>query len=390
MAAWFPDQCGPTFVAFLSLFVPGKGDSHVHILGLDIGGANIKAATFDGVSECIPFAFWKNPDGLVAALQELSLLEGQRPAMVGLTMTAELADCFETRAQGVEFVIRKVLEVFPDCPVRVWMTSGEFAEPDDAIDLWTLTAAANWHALATWAGRAVPKGPALLVDIGSTTTDVIPLVDGLPLPDGLNDLQRLANNELVYSGVRRTPVCAIVPCVPLEDPSIGVKEVHVPLAAELFATAADVHVINGDIPEDAEDCDTADNRPLTRHYSLNRLAHQLCCDSTDLSEAQLTGIAAYVGEQQLQQIQTAIENRLTAVRKKCDVPKDEPVRILISGSGSWLAERAFSQMDSQGIHSVSDLSAMFVRNVSTCAAAFAVARLVSERCSDDLLPWSQL
>lgn len=362
----------------------------MQILGLDIGGANIKAATFDGVSECVPFAMWKNPEGLTEALRGLTLLDGQAPDLVGLTMTAELADCFETRAQGVEFIIRRVIEVFPNCPVRVWMTSGEFAEPDDAIDLWTLTAAANWHALATWAARAVPKGPALLIDIGSTTTDVIALVDGLPMPDGLNDLQRLANNELVYTGVRRTPVCAIVPCVPLEDATIGLKEVHVPLAAEFFATSADVHIINGDLQEDSEDTDTADGRPLTRLHSMNRLAHQLCCDSTDLSDSQLKSIAAYIGEQQLQQIQTAIENRLTAVRKKCDVPKNEPVRILISGSGSWLAERAFSQMDSDGIHSVSDLSAMFVRNVSTSAAAFAVARLASERCSDDLLPWSQL
>jgi uncharacterized hydantoinase/oxoprolinase family protein len=149
-------------------------------------------------------------------------------------------------------------------------------------------------------------------------------------------------------------------------------------------------MINGDLQEDSEDTDTADGRPLTRLHSMNRLAHQLCCDSTDLSDSQLKGIAAYIGEQQLQQIQTAIENRLTAVRKKSNAPKNEPVRILISGSGSWLAERAFAQMDSEGIHSVSDLSAMFVRNVSTCAAAFAVARLVSERCSDDLLPWSQL
>ena len=362
----------------------------MQILGLDIGGANIKAATFDGVSECIPFAMWKNPGGLADALRQLTLLEGDEPDLVGLTMTAELADCFETRAQGVEFIIRRVTDVFPNCPVRVWMTSGEFAEPEDAIDLWTLTAAANWHALATWAARAVPKGPALLVDIGSTTTDVIPLVDGLPMPDGLNDLQRLASNELVYTGVRRTPVCAIVPCVPLEDTTIGIREVHVPLAAEFFATAADVHMINGDLQEDSEDTETADGRPLTRVHSMNRLAHQLCCDSTDLSDSQLKGIAAYIGEQQLQQIQTAIENRLTAVRKKSNAPKNEPVRILISGSGSWLAERAFAQMDSDGIHSVSDLSAMFVRNVSTCAAAFAVARLASERCSDDMLPWSQL
>lgn len=99
------------------------------------------------------------------------------------------------------------------------MTSGEFAEVQDAIELPQLVAAANWHALATWAGRAVPVGPALLIDAGSTTTDIIPLLNGIPCPQGFTDLQRLADPELVYTGVRRTPILLIVHHVPLLDES---------------------------------------------------------------------------------------------------------------------------------------------------------------------------
>jgi uncharacterized hydantoinase/oxoprolinase family protein len=106
-------------------------------------------------------------------------------------MTAELADCFQTKAEGVQFIIEAVQDVFAKSMIRVWLTSGEFAEAADAIELPQLAGASNWHALATWAGRAVPFGPAVLIDIGSTTTDIIPLIDGLPVPEGRTDLERL-------------------------------------------------------------------------------------------------------------------------------------------------------------------------------------------------------
>lgn len=108
---------------------------------------------------CLAFAIWQNKQGLLQQLQQLPLLAGTRPDIVALTMTAELADCFETKAEGVEFIIRTVADAFPDSVLRVWMTSGEFADPGDAIELPQLVAAANWHALATWAGRAVPSEP---------------------------------------------------------------------------------------------------------------------------------------------------------------------------------------------------------------------------------------
>ncbi len=362
----------------------------MQVLGIDIGGANIKAATADGESRTVPFAIWKHPEQLPRILRELQIPKSTPPDLVALTMTAELADCFPTRADGVAFIIRTVTEVFSGIPVRVWLTSGEFAEPDDALELPELVAAANWHALATWAGRAVPAGPALMIDVGSTTTDIIPLIDGVPMPAGLTDLQRLISSELVYTGARRTPVCAIVQTVPLAVPPGSSVNQSVPVAAELFATSLDVHLLNGDLPEDSSDLDTADGRPALRSASFNRLAHQICCDSTDLSEAQIQGVAAYVAERQIHQIAHAIRKQLAAVRQQVPVAEHHSVQILISGSGGWMAEKAIATLHDEGISTVTDLSVMFVRNVSACAPAFAAARLASERCMDDLLPLSAL
>ncbi len=360
------------------------------VLGLDIGGANIKAATADGHSVSRAFPIWQNRDGLLRELRQLPNLSESHYDLVALTMTAELADCFENKSEGVEFVVRTVAEAFPDSVLRVWMTSGEFAEPDDAIELPNLVSAANWHALATWAGRAVPVGPALLIDIGSTTTDLIPLLNGIPHPQGFTDLHRLAHSELLYTGVRRTPVCAMVSKVPLRnetdsDAGDHAEALMVSVAAELFATSLDVHLINRDISDAPQDRNTADNRPATRAAAMNRLAHVVCGDRSEISDLQLEQIAAYIGDQQRAQISEAVINRLHYVSGIAGTTVDA-VQLLLSGSGDWLGVRALEGCGWNPCLNPIRLRTMFVRNVSEAACAFAVARLAAERCLYDLLP----
>ncbi len=375
----------PEKFAVLTIPAPSlrKGNS-LNVLGLDIGGANIKAATADGETLSLPFAMWKQPDLLAETLRDrVAEHFGDVPQLIALTMTAELADCFETKAAGVGFVVDAVQRAFTGVPLRVWLTSGEFADADDACDLPVLVAAANWHALATWAARAVPTGPALLIDVGSTTTDIIPLLDGRPVPDGLNDLDRLLSGELVYTGIRRTPVCAMASSVPLRD-------AECPLAAEVFATAGDVHVITGQLAEDVDDHDTADGRPLTRDASLNRLAHMLCCDRTELEDAELTAIADFLARRQLQPIRSAVERVVIRLRQNSETAADTPLNVLLSGSGTFLAKAVVVAFPHHSFLKPLLLDEMFHRPVSSAACAFAVARLAHDRCRDDLLETTHL
>ena len=379
----------------------------MRIVGLDIGGANIKIASTNDATRCESFPLWKQRDDLSEKLVELAVGPFADPQLVALTMTAELADCFETKAEGVEFIIRAVQTAFPAALVRVWMTSGEFAEPDDAIELPGLVAAANWHVLATWAGRAVPSGPALLIDVGSTTTDIIPILDGHPLTCGTTDAERLVHSELVYTGARRTPVCAVVR-------TIICKGLTIPVAAEVFATTLDVHLINGDISEQPQNCGTADGRPALRKFSLNRMAHMMCCDREELPDEHIQQMAAYVAEQQLQQISAAVQDRLSYLERiarpdtatdsdeqiaaantrhlsifqaeECVDESDSGVTILLSGSGAFLARKVLAQIDAGRIAQVLDLSKMYGGQAAEAACAFAAARLAADRCLDDLLP----
>ena len=237
--------------------------------------------------------------------------------------------------------------------------------------------------MATWAGRAIPNGPALLIDIGSTTTDIIPLLDGHPISQGLNDFERLCVGELVYTGTGRTPVCAIVQTVPL-------RQQQCPIAAELFATSADAYLVAGLTTDNIHNTDTADNRPLTRQYALNRLAHMVCCDATDFAEGELEAVAAYIVEQQVQSVAAAA----VRVLQHLDVAMQqegsrsfasERPTVILSGSGSVLAERVIERIGLNQFANRMSLREMFHRPVSESACAFAVARLAHDRCQDDML-----
>ncbi len=333
-------------------------------IGLDIGGANLKASNGRSRSLSRPFAIWKEPERLAVELRELlqdfvgasrgqgsgirsqreqdsfspspplgtgdieeqlqrggeGWGEGHTPSVrnlnpspqpspphpmqhreesrlrgrgseeesgvkpqatsltsIAVTMTAELADCFATKAEGVHFILDAVAEVAGGRDVLVWQTGGEFVSIDEARELVPLVAAANWHALATWAARmtlGADAASALLIDLGSTTCDIIPLVGGLPMPTGRTDVERLMSRELVYTGVRRTPVMAVSPSVPFRGESV-------PLAAELFATMLDVYLLTGEIAEDADDTNTANGRPATVDAAWDRIARSLCCDRSE-------------------------------------------------------------------------------------------------------------
>jgi len=339
------------------------------IVGLDIGGANIKAAHVDGIAVNRPFPVWKDParlsEAITAVLECLPACEA-----LAVTMTAELADCFQTKAEGVRHVLRHLERAAEGKPVVVWQTGAEFVEPCVAHQIPWLVAAANWHALATFVGRLVPCGRSLLIDIGSTTTDIVPLRDGVPVPKGLTDCERLLAGELVYTGVRRTPVCAVVSAVPLGGQMC-------PVAAELFATTDDVYLLRGELPERPDDCETANGRPATRPAARDRLARMVCCDRTELSAESIRAIADFVARSQEDQIQAAMDRVLGRLDADCE-------SVLLSGSGEFLAQRLVERHPALAGADRIRLARCFSPAVAEAACAFAVAKLAVER-ADGLL-----
>jgi probable H4MPT-linked C1 transfer pathway protein len=281
------------------------------VLGLDIGGANLKAAHSNGAACLRPFDLWKDPAGLSGALRDL-LRDMPTADLLAVTMTGELCDCFVSKREGVHAILEAVEAGAGPTPVRVWSTAGKFVSVNVARSEPLHVAAGNWHALATFAGRFAPDGPALLIDVGSTTTDIIPLRDGRPVPLGRTDPERLRTGELVYTGVRRTPLCALLD-------GIG--------AAEFFATALDVYLVLGMLPDDPSDRRTADGRPATRDAAHARLARMLCADLETSTKEERLALAARIHERQLRLLREAV-GKVAAL----------PRTVILSGSGEFLAQ----------------------------------------------------
>ncbi len=336
----------------------------MYVIGLDIGGANIKSADSDGAAKAIPFELWKTPELLKETLQEL-LSEFQRPELIAVTMTGELADCFQTKAAGVDQILTAIEQAVAPAPVIVWQTGAEFLTTDIAREFPLLVAAANWHALATWLGRITSDQSGIVLDIGSTTTDIIPLQNGVPIPEGLTDVERLLSGELVYTGGRRTPVAMIGQRVPFRGQQC-------PLAAEYFATALDLYLLLEEHAESIDDIDTANGKPATQDDAYDRIARSLCCDTSEMTRAEAVEIANYLAEQQQKQITEAIDQ----VLEQMSVP---PTVILISGSAVFLAEKIMRAHPILSETVITNVAEIFDRSISDAACAFAVARLAAER-----------
>jgi probable H4MPT-linked C1 transfer pathway protein len=321
------------------------------IVGLDIGGANLKAADAGGRALTVPFPLWKQPERLAEALRDL--LEKFSPAdALAVTMTGELCDCFPNKRQGVAHILEAADRVAAGRPLWIWTHEERFVDAAAARTIPLRVAAANWLALATFAGRWAPSGPALLIDIGSTTADIIPLLDGRPVPHGRTDPERLRFGELVYTGVRRTPLCALLPGT----------------AAEWFATTLDVYLVLGHIPEDAGDRDTADGQPATRAAAEARLARMLCADLETSTPKERRAVAEQAATRQTRILGKAVAQ----VSGRLPQP---PRTFVLSGSGEFLA-RQISLRD-VGLR-VASLARELGPALSTAACAYAVAVLANE------------
>lgn len=272
----------------------------IRVIGWDIGGANVKAAQLvltDGRAEGGRmvrryFELWNDKARLRPLLQEIYRELGPVDGMV-VTMTGELCDGFRDRAEGVAFIIDAVREAAPGTPLYAIDLEGRLIRLNgQEVDL-RAVAATNWIAEALVLAERLPN--CLMVDIGSTTTDLVPILHGEVAATGKRDIDRLACGELIYTGALRTPVAAIVSQVP-------VRGAICRIAAEYFAISADVHLALGRLQPEAYTCATPDGREKTKAGALARLARVACEDGKGLTAGELHAIAAYIAEKQIQQI----------------------------------------------------------------------------------------
>jgi probable H4MPT-linked C1 transfer pathway protein len=334
----------------------------MELLGIDIGGANLKAASQAGWCVHQHFPLWRQPDGLVQVIRQL-IDAAPQCSRIAATMTGELADCFRSKAEGVRWIVDALVEAAGEREVRIYHTDGMLAPPKLTRERPELAAASNWHALARYVGTLYARGPVLLADLGSTTCDLIPLIDGRLAARGSTDLERLRSGELVYTGASRTPLCSLVTQLPYGDELL-------PIARENFATTLDAYLMLGRLPESAADTSTADGRPATHEFARDRLARMLCLDRDAYTMHDAMRAAWHIESAQVQEIAGAMNRAVEAM--------PSPRLMVISGEGEFLLQKAISSAAGRyawaELETVS-LAAKMGSELSRCAPAYAVAQL---------------
>ncbi|MGH7509844.1 MAG: hydantoinase/oxoprolinase family protein [Gemmatimonadales bacterium] len=275
------------------------------IIGWDVGGVNTKAVRLERSAEgdslrtrCRPLEMQHHSHSLPPVLVEVARELGAGPAdLHAVTMTAELSQAFRTKREGVGFVLHAFDTAFPGAGLHVFTVEGRFLTGQEALSLPLAVGAANWAATARLVARLVPT--CLLMDIGTTSADLIPIVQGQVVAQGSTDPDRLLTGELVYTGALRTPAEAVSARVPLWGGNARV-------AAEGFALIGDAHLWLGRLQPEDYTCRTPDGRPATRHFAAERLARTVCADRDMLDDAEVDAIAAAFAGAQVRTVVDAL------------------------------------------------------------------------------------
>ena len=272
------------------------------MLGWDVGGVNTKVARVVrgtvAAARAQPYEIQRDPTALGSLLARLAAEQRAAGAAHAVTMTAELSQFFRTKREGVCFVLDAVTAAFPEADVWVYAADGRFLSVAAARIEPLAVAAANWAATAQLVARSFPE--AIVIDTGTTTTDIIPIAGGRVAARGRTDHERLREGELVYTGALRTPVEAIAHEVALHGAPVGVS-------AEGFALAGDVHLWLGSLAPEDYTVPTPDGRPATREFAGERLARVICADRELLDEAAIEAIARSLADAQVARVSAAVE-----------------------------------------------------------------------------------
>ncbi|MCB1800415.1 MAG: hypothetical protein KDI82_01885 [Gammaproteobacteria bacterium] len=336
------------------------------VIGWDVGGAHLKVAAIGSDDSLLwvrqlPLPLWRGLSHLDETVSQIAKVDDLSRYEHVVTMTGELVDLFDDRKDGVVTLATRLQGLLPTPEFRLYAGGRGWVVPSQAASAALDIASANWHATAAWLARCHPRG--VLVDIGSTTTDILAFHDGEVAHRGFSDRERLASEELVYTGIVRTPVMAVAQRVPLQGEWLS-------LANEHFATMADVYRVLELLPANADQHDTADGRDKSLQSSMRRLARMVGADVQDANPSEWHCLAAYIAERQMDSIANACWRQLSR-------PGVGRATLFGAGIGKFLVHPLAQRLGCD----TADLDALLGRPqfgdlpAASCAPAVAVARL---------------
>ena len=339
--------------------------------GWDIGGAHLKAAAARGGRIVgawqVACPIWQGLGRLDAAFTEmLGIMRASGCSALDrhvCTMTAELSDVFASRAEGVA-ALAQIAARHLGNETRLYAARAGLVPADAAPAHADDIASANWHATATLVVKRCKQ--ALVIDIGSTTTDIVPIVDGAVAAQGFSDAERLVAGELAYAGLVRSFVMAVAPSVPF-------KGMTTPLMHEYFANMADVYRILGQLPDGADLQATADGREKSVAASCARLARMIGRDAGEATLVEWRGLALAIKRAQSRSIEAAVLQVLSRVAR-------DDMTVVTAGVGARVAAEIAATLGMRAIQfgELIDCELEARAAAAHCAPATALALLAMQ------------
>ncbi|MFX1501630.1 MAG: hydantoinase/oxoprolinase family protein [Promethearchaeota archaeon] len=349
----------------------------IFILGLDIGGANTKAAFLkiknkeivESYSYIEYFPFWEKNiieipklfKRVIENLVDKNNIKLESINYITVTITAELSDAFQTKREGILTILNSLGKIFERNKLKFITNKSRFVDFITAKSEYSLISAANWASTALFLGQFIPK--CILIDAGSTTIDIIPIIDSLPVPKGRDDISRLENHELIYTGGLRATIPSITHHVPYKDKNIRIS-------FEKFALISDIHRILNNISEEEYINDTADSRSKSLENCYARLSRVICTDLETISKEDLKKIAKYIYKKQLDIIIREIRLFMQNLKNRFNEFENNPKYVVTGLSADFLIRKSLKKLGYDDIVSYEEITHI---PDSINSSAFAVA-----------------
>ncbi len=266
---------------------------------------------------------------------------------IAVTITAELSDAFRTKREGILTIVNALKKVFNQSKLRFITNNCEFIKFEQVYSDYITIAAANWASTALFLGKFAST--CILIDAGSTTIDIIPIFESLPIPKGRDDTSRLINHELIYTGGLRATIPSITHHVPYKGNKIRVS-------FEKFALISDVYRILNLISEEDYINDTADNRSKSLEDCYARLSRVICMDIETISKEDLNIIANFIYEKHLDIIMQEIKAFLEALTERYNEFKTDPKFVITGLSADFLIKIPLKNLGYQNILSYEEIT----------------------------------
>ncbi len=269
-------------------------DKEISNIGIDIGGAHLKIVGLNNNDQVIYVKYtsckiWENIENLNKEFEQINQIVG-RSALCAITMTAELCDNFTSRQQGAEKLIKKcellkIDKYFYINSSKIFSKNPKFSE---LISM-------NWHSIGRYLEKKIKS--CVAIDFGSTSTDILCIKNHKLLNKFYDDYSRLNNNELIYTGLTRTPLFGV-------SNSIKINKTNMNIIPEYFSDMSDIYRILQKLDSSYDIDKTADGRSKSLYSSLKRVSRSFGFDykkenlgklleiSNQLKEIQLTKIFA--------------------------------------------------------------------------------------------------